>query len=210
MRAITKNPEPASLTKHRKMAHADYENYVAKGDLRQALVIEQRGLCCYCMGRIRAQPAQMKIEHWRSQAYYPNEQLNYRNLLGACLGEEGQPVHLQHCDTRKGNSPLKWNPANPVHHIEDRIRYEIDGSVCSDESDFDAQLNNVLNLNLPLLKNHRKAILEAISTWWRLRRPVARHRILQKRNEWVPSTGELRPYSHVAVQWMNQKLASMP
>lgn len=209
MRAINKKPEPASLTAHSKKLDANYENYLPKDELRHALVTEQRGLCCYCMGRIRALRTEMKIEHWRCQAHYPKEQLNYRNLLGACLGGHGQPAHLQHCDTRKGNSRLEWNPAHPGHHIETRIRYEIDGSICSDEPDFDAQLNNVLNLNLPLLKNNRKAILEAVSTWWRLHRPVARRRILQKRNEYVPSTGELRPYGQVAVQWMDLKLAKM-
>ena len=53
MRAITKGPEPVSLTAHRQTPHCDYDNYAAKDDLRNALVSEQRGLCCYCMGRIR-------------------------------------------------------------------------------------------------------------------------------------------------------------
>ena len=44
MRAITKGPEPASLTAHRQTPHGDYSNYEAKDDLRYALVTEQRGL----------------------------------------------------------------------------------------------------------------------------------------------------------------------
>ena len=47
MRAITKGPEPVSLTVHRQTPHGDYGNYEAKDDLRYALVTEQRGLCCY-------------------------------------------------------------------------------------------------------------------------------------------------------------------
>src|SRR5262245_3620021 len=102
MRAITKGPEPPSLTTHRLTPHSDFDNYENKHTLRHALVTEQRGLCCYCMGRLRNGPTTMKIEHWRSQAHYPDEQLNYQNLLGACLGGgEGKPSHFQHCDTRK-------------------------------------------------------------------------------------------------------------
>ena len=53
MKAIAKGPEPASLTAHRQTPHGNYDNYAAKDHLRSALVAEQRGLCCYCMGRIR-------------------------------------------------------------------------------------------------------------------------------------------------------------
>src|SRR5947208_3458156 len=99
MKAITKGAEPPSLTAHRLTPHCDYDNYAGKDDLRLTLVIEQRGLCCYCMGRIHNGPTTMKIEHWQCQSRYPNGQLNYRNLLGACPGGEGKPWHLQHCDT---------------------------------------------------------------------------------------------------------------
>ena len=167
MRAITKGPEPPSLTAHRKSPPCDYDNYGAKDDLRFALVTEQRSLCCYCMGRIIAGPTTMKIEHWRSQRRYPHEQLNYRNILGACLGGDGQPRHLQHCDTRKGERDLRWNPADPAHHIETRVRYELDGTIKSDHADFDGQLNEVLHLNLAVLRNSRKAVLNAILIWWR-------------------------------------------
>ena len=113
MRTITKDPEPASLTVYRKTPDCNYADYRAKDDLRRALVTEQRGLCCYCLGRIRPERAAMKIEHWRSQKCYSGEQLDYRNLLGACLGGHGQPTHLQHCDTRKGDSDSQVEPRRP-------------------------------------------------------------------------------------------------
>ena len=53
MRAITKGAEPPSLTAHRQTPHCDYDNYPDKAALRQALVTEQRSICCYCMRRIR-------------------------------------------------------------------------------------------------------------------------------------------------------------
>ena len=42
MKAITKRPEPASLTQHRLTPHCNYDNYGPKDDLRHALVIEHQ------------------------------------------------------------------------------------------------------------------------------------------------------------------------
>ena len=214
MRAITKRREPVSLTAHRQTPHCDYDNYTAKDDLRHALVNEQRGLCCYCMGRICNGPTAMKIEHWRCRAHHPGEQLKYRNLLAACRGGEGQPPNLQHCDTRKGNRDLEWNPADPAYHIETRIRYELDGSIHADDADFDDQLNDVLNLNLPVLKNNRKGIYDAVLRWWRSQKKrnhgrVPRERLERERARHGTGVGELTPYAQVAVWLLGQKLAGM-
>ena len=214
MRAITKDPEPTSLTAHRMTLHCDYANYAAKGALRHALVTEQRGLCCYCMGRIREGLTTMKIEHWKCQAHHPGEQLNYRNLLGVCQGGEGQPQPLQHCDTRKGDIDLAWNPADPAHRIETRVRYELDGSIRADDTDFDGQLNDVLNLNLPVLKNNRKGIYDAFLQWWKSQKKQSHGRVPRERLERElarhdAKVRELAPYGQVAVWLLGQKLAGM-
>jgi len=154
----------------------------------------------------------MKVEHWRPQNPYHDQQLEYRNLLGACLGGEGLPFRLQHCDTRKGNQLLLWNPADPNHHIDTRIRYEPNGNIRSNEDEFDAQLNQVLNLNLVWLKNNRAGILTSILDWWKLcarHLPRARQRRLLKRERDLRAAGngELDPYCQVAVWWLEQRLA---
>lgn len=215
MRAIVKRKVPRSLTEHRLKKHSNYGNYANKDDLRHALVREQRGLCCYCMGQISSDSSSMKIEHWQCISQYPKEQLNYRNLLAACLGDEGKPRHLQHCDTRKGNCDLKWNPADRAHYIETRIRYEPSGSILSDDAKFDAQLTEVLNLNLPLLKNNRKAVLDGFLGWWKqegnkLRGSALRARIEQERDRITSGTGKLNPYCQIAVWWLEQRLERMP
>ena len=110
MRDISKGDEPLSLTEHRCQPHADYDNYSDKDALRASLVSEQRGLCCYCLARIRPSVDHMKIEHWHSQSECSAEQLDYSNLLGACLGNVGKPRSKQHCDTFKGHAPLSRNP----------------------------------------------------------------------------------------------------
>ena len=156
----------------------------------------------------------MKIEHWQSQARYPDRQLDYANLLGACLGGEGQPANRQHCDTRKGDKDLKWNPANPDHHIQNRVRYEPDGSVRADDKDFDEQIDDVLNLNLPVLKNKRKAILDSVLDGWKRQKariggPVPRQHLVRKREEYASDIGEQEPFCQVAVWWLDQRLKRM-
>jgi uncharacterized protein (TIGR02646 family) len=213
MRTITKGAEPPSLTAHRQTPYSDFDNYADKDALRRALVSEQRGICCYCMRRIHNGPLTMKIEHWQCRSRYPAEQLSYRNLLGACSAEDGQPPHLQHCDTRKGDRDLRWNPADPAHHVETRIRYELDGSIRSDDAGFDAELEDVLNLNLPRLKNNRKGVLDAVLGWWqqeKRRGPVPRERFARVRGRRIDGPGELQPFCQVAVWWLDQRLARMP
>lgn len=152
----------------------------------------------------------MKIEHWHSQDNYPQEQLNYPNLLGACLGNEGQPPRLQHCDTKKGNLDLKWNPSDAGHHIETRIRYDPDGTITAADTEFDAQLNDVLNLNLPLFKGNRKGVLDAVLAWWKIEKAKLQDRIptvlIQDKQKLFKEKSPLDPYSQVAVWWLQQKL----
>lgn len=154
----------------------------------------------------------MKIAHWHSKVRYPAEQLHFRNLLGACKGGEGLPQHLQHCDTRQGNSDVKFNPADPTHNIEARVQFERDGAIASNDVDFDTQMNDCLNLNLPLLKNRRKGVVDGLADWLSNYRRV-HHRgpdtatLERHRARWLPSTGTLAPYSGVAVWWLDQRLA---
>jgi uncharacterized protein (TIGR02646 family) len=212
MRAITKGREPRSLVQHRVNTHSDYANYADKDDLRAALVRDQRGLCCYCMTRVEPTGAGMKIEHWRCQSRNPAFELSYSNLLASCLGGHGQPETLQHCDTRKGEQELKFNPADPSHRIEQRIRFELDGTIASSDADFETQLNDVLGLNLPVLKNRRKAVVDGLTGWLRDYR-TRHHRgpdvaTLQRlRAQNAPSTGQLEPFVHIAIWWLDQRLA---
>jgi uncharacterized protein (TIGR02646 family) len=213
MKAIAKGAEPSSLVAHRQTPNCDYDNYADKAALRDALVTEQRGICCYCLARIRNGPTAMKIEHWHCQSRFPAEQLAYRNLLGACTGGDGQPPQLQHCDTRKGDRDLLWNPADSSHHVETRIRYEADGRIRSDDAKFDAQLCEVLNLNVPRLKNNRRGVLDAVLGWWRQEKahgPVPRTRFERERDKLVAGAGELEPFCQVAAWWLDQRIARMP
>ena len=213
MRTITKGVEPASLSVHRGMSYSDYDNYKEKDELRDALVKEQRGLCCYCMGQISSDWGSIKVEHWRCRSQYRCRQLDYSNLLGACLGGKGYSRRFQHCDTYKENKDLRWNPADPLHDIETQLLYTADGGIESDDAEFNTQLEEVLNLNLSVLMTQRRRVLDAILEWWEHEKkqgPVPRERFEQERDRRTGGEGTLQPYCQVAVWWLEQRLMGMP
>jgi len=225
MRNIVKRTEPASLTQHRLTPHSDYENY-RKDALVEALVAEQRGLCCYCLQAIKADGDKMKIEHRHSQDRYkddPDERLLYWNLLAACKGNEGQPQADQHCDTFKGEKDLSRNPANPLHNVEALVHYlSASGRIASSNPGFDAELNDVLNLNVAYLRNSRLGELRAFERMLD-KRPVLlspsranRRKVRQMWQtllaEWEGDSnyGNLRPFCGVIIYWIKKKLARIP
>jgi len=94
MKYIKKQSEPLSLKQFRAIPGANYDDYMEKDELRQALGEEQGFICCYCMQRIKLET--MHIEHWKPRSLYPALSLDYKNLLAVCAGNAGNPQHLQH------------------------------------------------------------------------------------------------------------------
>lgn len=205
MRTIQKGSEPRSLTQHRKQADASYDNYADKDVLRQALVAEQRGLCCYCQSRIRATSDGMKIEHWQCQSDYPERQLDFSNMHGVCKGNEGQPIKNQHCDTRKGNNDLCFSVCDPAQPIENRIKFLGNGIIMADNANIDQQINDVLNLNQGILVANRKAVLEAFQQ--RLQRGSRINPVRELPNWDGSQPGELPEFAQVVVYWLRKKQA---
>ncbi len=163
MREIKKGVEPRQLTAYKIQPGAKYDGpefTEVKNAVRDQLLKEQGHLCAYCMQRIKV--TEMKVEHWRGQTRYPDCQLDFSNMLGCCMGNEGQKKKDQTCDTRKGDLDLKFSPAIPSHKIEDKIRYLGNGRVRSKDDDFDAQINEVLNLNYTRMVENRITALDEI------------------------------------------------
>jgi len=209
MRNIPKKTGQTSLTHHRCNTNTDYENYAEKDDLRASLVSEQRGICCYCMQRIRPDSENMKIEHWQSQDIYPQRQLEYNNLLGACRGGEGQKKDKQHCDTKKGNLDLTFNPADPSHNVEGKIRFLGDGKVVSNDCQFNKEINEVLNLNEEALVGNRKAVLKAFRKGLIQKQPSDAD-IRKELRKWNGDNGgELEPFCQVVVYYLRKKIDRM-
>ena len=160
MKKIVKQSEPRSLVEHRSQSNANYDNYPDKDKLRESLLKEQGYICCYCMSRITSE--QMKIEHWQPQTKYTALQLDYRNLLGACNGNQGARPQNQHCDTRKSDIQITINPIEGDKNCENLVKYRSDGEIYSDDASINHDLNETLNLNLGFLKKNRKEALDVV------------------------------------------------
>lgn len=165
------------------------------------------------MGRIHPDVRSMKIEHWQSQSIYPQDRLVYSNLLGACLGGDGEGKRRtdQHCDTFKGDSRLSRSPANFGHNVEALIRYPPDGSVEASEPEFNGQLDTVLNLNLAFLKSNRQSVLHAFQQTLTKRGTLSKARWESLLAKWEGDSGTqyLEPYCGVVIYWIRKKLARL-
>ena len=215
MRTIKKGKEPTSLTKFRSSGTAKlpprYDDYKHKQDLRESLSAEQGAICCYCMQRIRATEDGMKIEHWECQSKHKKKQLNYNNLLGACLGGEGQRPNDQYCDTKKGKKTLSKNPANPTHRIESTLKYLGDGTIESSDKTLNRQLKDVLNLNIEFLKRNRKSTLDAfLASVGGRKGKFTKTQLKKWIKEWESDdSGKRREYCQVVVYWLYKRLKRM-
>lgn len=215
MRTITKEREPRLLETYRQSDGATFGNLPSnvKEQIQVQLVREQRGLCCYCQSRIRATWDGMKIEHWKSQSpdKYPERQLDYSNMLGACAGgqKHGQksPRENQHCDTLKGDSDLCFSVCDPAHPIERKIRFLGNGEITSDDEAVRTAINEVLNLNLSRLKENRKSALTGFL------QGLGNAKLDHARElpKWDGSLGtELPPFSQIVAHYLLKKLKRLP
>ena len=213
MRNICKMSEPRELTQYR--CQPDNEGYDVgyryKSELLDALISEQRGLCCYCMSHITQETAH--VEHWYTQKMsrtgdFPDGcgDLDYKNLLAVCLGSINQ-----HCDkSRPDDKKLKYNPA--IHDVEAIIEYESNGTISSTDDEFKEQLNNFLKLNCHFLIKNRWKELKGFTDGYQKqcrKNPKGAKAYLQKQlGVWdgTTSSGELKKYCQIVVFWIKTKL----
>jgi uncharacterized protein (TIGR02646 family) len=210
MKQITKNRnEPNSLKQYRLTTPNPTYFGFDRSELKNTLLIEQGYICCYCMQRINFDT--MKVEHFKSQEVYPNLQLTYSNLLGACIGNEGKPKHLIHCDTSKANQEISLDTTNLTINCENFIKYSSNGKIYSDRDDVNKELDKILKLNLQTLVDERKSIIIAINKWL-MRKSSGKTtsqtflkqklRQLKDKNEY----GKYDPYCQVAITYIKKKL----
>jgi uncharacterized protein (TIGR02646 family) len=210
MRNISKLNEPDSLTLYKRLPDAIYDgpNFTpVKNAIRKKLLEEQGYLCAYCMGRIELHS--MRIEHWRCQDTYPDEQLNYKNMLGTCTGNEGLPYSEETCDVRKKNADIAFNPSDMNHHKQMKIIYYNDGTIGSENTKFNNDIEKLLNLNYyRLIQNRyyvRKAIINVIA---KSKHSITKTEIQNEINKWSHSGNDKKfmEYCDVVLYYLNKKL----
>lgn len=176
MRRIVKSkPGPAGLLELRRLGkHYDdldegKENAVLKQQVRQALLDDQRHICCYCMRAIDPEKHYVRIEHHEPQSSPDGRgrDLDWDNLLAACSGApklrnradddaaaRKVPAYLQTCDNRKRNRAIT---INPLTSNVDPIRYLTDGRLAHPDAKLQHDIDDRLNLNVAFLIEGRLA-----------------------------------------------------
>ena len=206
MRTIVKHPVPPS---HRRLRSQGitYDGYPSreKDKLRNALVGEQGGICCYCCVSISPVRNKMKIEHWKSQKHYPSLDMDYKNMMAACMGGEGTLKREQHCDTRKGAQKLNFCPLSQHGRIEDTLTYTEDGRIKSSNKKFNNQIKDILNLNHPKLVASRQGVMCEIEEWLG-RSTRNKSAVLKEIKNWDDIANGLKAYCPVAVWKLREHL----
>ena len=208
MKYIKKGTEPASLTRFRAAGGKNFDDYREKKELSRQLMEEQGFICCYCMQRIK--PKTVHIEHWKPQSLFPEFQLDYKNLLAVCDGNEGHQKHKLHCDRKKGNTEITINPTK--RQCESLAKFSSNGEVYSDDETVSRELTGVLNLNNQTLVINRKNALDFV-----VRKLMAENRdgtwakaVLEKeirRWENTGTDGKYEPFCRIVIFHLKKKLA---
>ena len=156
-----------------------------KQAILSVLINEQKGLCVYCNQKITVGTA--TIEHLICQSHNHSFDLNYYNLLAVCKGNQGVP-NAMHCDKYRSHQQNDYflpffffekcittqlDKMNPFFDVEYNRRADlISGKIIAKEQRIDGfpgirhriehVIDNVLNLNAPILKDARKAKWESV------------------------------------------------
>ena len=137
MIVVKRGKEPNSLLKFRKEnPDADYETDIpteVSKDIREQMWEEQRGLCAYCMKKIKNSSV-MRIEHCRArhpqdeQEHDKKATLDFKWMLGVCYGNSlvrGVKSEDKTCDAHRGNTELTVNPFDEMSVRKIKIDHSI-------------------------------------------------------------------------------------
>lgn len=207
MRHIRKRREPPALASYRSSPGARYDGDSGfppvKEAIRKALVAEQRGLCGFCEMRVTASPRGMRIAHRTPQSVDPTRDLDWRNLLAACLGNEGNTP--THCDVAQHNTPLQLDPTQATHCAT--LRFEHARLVSSNPA-FSHEIDQVLALNSGLLRDRRNAALDTYLKAWFAGRGSVDRAVLERMKSALDAPGELPAFVSYLQSWLSRHIRS--
>lgn len=227
---INKESSPASLENY-KLTHPNntYSNLKREPEIRNdiynSLIVEQFGLCAYCMCRIfnrSKDDRNIQIEHFLPQSDNTPvssssltlgeiKSLDYSNMLGVCDG--GKKFNSENalkgidnltCDSHRKNYLLTINPLEKKYFFPRKIEYNGNGEIFSTDSVIDLDLKQTLNLNLLRLTILRKSV------WKNIIEKISKGLINSKNKQQViqnlktPVNGELEPFYDVAVYFIEK------
>ena len=196
-----------------------------KGIIRRQLLSEQKGLCAYCMRRIRDDEATV-IEHWIPVSTDGTAALEPANMLACCNGGRTsvEKSKILCCDASKENQSITLNPCN--NEQMDRIRYRSDGTiyVYPDDEELTRDINEVLHLNGKVDRNgimvqdtatrlvHDRRVTYRefevfIKRLWKLGKPIGPS--VRRKLEEISNSTEYVEYAGVWIHFLKRKLRSL-
>lgn len=220
---ILKKSEPKKWQEYRCTPGVDYQSIP---ELVDSLLEEQGYICAYCMRRIPLKDKLYKkdgqnfvftdedhrIEHIQSRENHKNKKLDYSNMVICCPGHIGNE---DHCDRLKGNKDISFSPLDST--FIETLSYKTNGEIVSSNEQYNKEINKVLNLNTPILKENRKKTWEAVKKelieqkgekpWNKavLSQYIEKYRSKHKRDEKL----KLIPYCGVVLYFLQKKLKQM-
>lgn len=126
-----------------------FDNDFPKNEVKAVLIHEQKGLCAYCMKRIRMD-SHSRVEHFVPLSLDKEKALDYSNMLGVCDGGEkieGKQGHILCCDAHKKENAISISPLNKEQMC--KIAYKLDGIIYTEPKDdvMERDINDILLLN---------------------------------------------------------------
>ena len=158
MKYINKRNEPKSFTDWKNEDNIEYAKLVnpIKSDVKDALLIEQGYICCYCESKISKDNSH--IEHFKpkDKDKFPELQLNYNNLLCSCQKQlsKGEP---RHCGNSKCNDMISITPLDI--NCEAKFQYNADGKIYSTDKTSKETIQT-LQLDIDKLNDLRNKAIE--------------------------------------------------
>jgi uncharacterized protein (TIGR02646 family) len=169
MKYIEKQPEPDQFRQWKESVSADWiPSWGALDDapnvkkaLKGQLLSEQGAICCYC--GISVNQNNSHIEHIKPRKNYPEEALNYNNLLASCLLDGKRKINL-HCGMRKSDWYVASEFVSPLDSsCQERFGFGSNGTIrAKNQQDRSATMTiQKLGLDCSQLNAHRKKAIEA-------------------------------------------------
>lgn len=220
---IQKKSEPKEWLEYRSTPGVDYQSIP---ELVDSLLEEQGYICAYCMRRIPCKDRLYKkdgttyvltdenhrVEHIHSRENHDDKKLDYSNMVICCPGHIGNE---DHCDRLKGSKDVTFSPLDP--NFIATLSYKTDGEIVSSNEQYNKEINKVLNLNTPILKENRKNTWEAVKKelitlkgtkpWNKavLSKYIEKYSSKHEKNKKL----KLIPYSGVVLYFLQKKLKQM-
>ncbi|WP_150140964.1 retron system putative HNH endonuclease [Candidatus Enterovibrio escicola] len=163
MRFIEKGCEPDSFLQWKELADDDWQpsyndlRNPQKQDVFDALIRDQRGLCCYCESILKEND--YHLEHLNPQSAGDGDALDFANFLCSCLRktEKDDPLH---CGQKKGNEVLLVTPLQS--DCQSHFTFTGDGSIEGNCDEANSTIK-ILGLDIPKLKMLREGVLDAFN-----------------------------------------------